>query len=55
MRQRNVLDDNEWPGWFTSYEKLFPKGNDKGNMEIDRTRQMVQSCFSEFHKERNNK
>jgi hypothetical protein len=24
-----VLDDNEWPGWFTSYKKLFPKGNDK--------------------------
>lgn len=29
MRQRNVLDDNEWLGWFTSYKKLFPKGNDK--------------------------
>jgi len=24
MRQRNVLDDNEWLGWFTSYKKLFP-------------------------------
>jgi len=29
MRQSNVLDDNEWPGWFRSYKKLFAKGNDK--------------------------
>ena len=39
MRQRNVVDDNEWPGWFTSYKKLFPKGNDKWNMATDGTRQ----------------
>jgi hypothetical protein len=34
------------------YEKLFPKGNNNGNMEKDKVIQMVQSCFSEFHKEK---
>jgi hypothetical protein len=29
-------------------EKLFSEGNDKGNMETSRVREVVQSCFSEF-------
>jgi hypothetical protein len=39
MVQRKVLDDNEWAGWLQWMdEKLFSKGNDKGNMEASRAR-----------------
>ena len=37
MRQRKVLDDNEWAGWL-QWEKLFSKRNNKRNMETSRAR-----------------
>jgi hypothetical protein len=48
MRQRNVLDDNEWPGWFTSYKKLFPKGTINEIWQQIEPDKMVQFCVSEF-------
>src|ERR1043166_5042218 len=40
-------------GWVvTMDEKLFSKGNNKGNMETSRVRYVVQSCFSGFCKHR---
>jgi len=48
MRQRNVLDDNEWPGWFTSYMKLFPKGTINEIWQQIEPDKMVQFCVSEF-------
>jgi hypothetical protein len=48
MRQRNVLDDNEWSGWFTSYKKLFPKGTIDEIWQQIESDKMVQFCVSEF-------
>jgi hypothetical protein len=46
MRQRKVLDDNEWTG-FAMDEKLFSKRKNSGNMETSRTNRSVQSCLSD--------
>ena len=53
MRQRRVLDDNEWAGWLQLDEELFSKRNNRGDLETDRIRSMVQSSLSEILKRRN--
>ena len=50
MRQRNMLDDNEWPGWFTSYKKLFAKGTINEIWQQIETDKWFNSAFQNFNK-----
>jgi hypothetical protein len=47
MRQRKVLDDNEWAGWLQWMRNCFRKGAIKETWKrVEQAR--VQSCFSEL-------
>src|ERR1051325_1805613 len=51
MRQRKVLDDNEWAGWLQWMRNCFRKGTIKETWkQVEQDR--CQSCFSELHKHR---
>jgi hypothetical protein len=50
MRQRNVLDGNEWPGWFTSYRNYFLKGTINEIWQQIEPDNWFNSVFQNFNK-----